>query len=83
VAVPGSSLDAGDVVGRLRPLIERELAEFLGPMAGLICQEHLADRTHLDPLEIAKLVEAIAKEIGDPAKEERFKQRVVAQLVRG
>lgn len=78
-----ADLDAGEAVGRLRPVIERELAEFLGPMAGLICQEHFADRTSLGAQEIAKLVEAIAKEIGDPAKEAHFKQRVLSQLSRG
>ncbi len=78
----GSSLDAGEAIGRFRPLVERELAEFLGPMAGLICQEHLADRTSLGSQEVAKLVEAIAKEIGDPAKEAQFKRRVLSQLSR-
>jgi hypothetical protein len=79
----GRSQDAGETVGRLRPLIERELAEFLGPMAPLICDEHLAGRTGLGPQEISKVVEAIAGEIGDPAKEAQFKQRVLAQVIRG
>jgi hypothetical protein len=82
-ADPGPSLDAREAVGRLRLLIERELGEFLGPMAPLICQEHLADRTSFGSQEVAMLVEAIAKEIGDPAKEAHFKQRVLSQLARG
>ncbi len=77
------SVAATEVVGRLRPLIERELAEFLGPMAPLICDEHLTGRTGLGPQEINKLVEAIAGEIGDPAKEAQFTQRVLSQLIRG
>jgi hypothetical protein len=77
----GPSLDA-EAFGRLRPLIERELAEFLGPMAPLICDEHLAGRTGLGSQEIAKLVEAIAREIGDPAKEAQFSRRVLSQLIR-
>ena len=78
----GPSLDA-EAFGRLRPLIERELAEFLGPMAPLICDEHLAGRTGLGSQEVARLVEAIAREIGDPAKEARFTQRVLSLIDRG
>jgi hypothetical protein len=78
----GSSPDISEAVDRLRLLIERELAEFLGPMAGLICGEHLADPS-AGSQEVAKLLEAIAKEIGDPAKEAQFKQRVLSQLARG
>lgn len=78
----GPTLDA-EAFGRLRPLIERELAEFLGPMAPLICDEHLAGRTGLGAQEVARLVEAIAREIGDPAKEARFTQRVLSQIDRG
>jgi hypothetical protein len=65
----------------LRLLIERELAEFLGPMASLICAEHLAQATDLDsPKSLARLVEAIANEIGDPTKEAHFKQQVLSSL---
>ncbi|MGH7385143.1 MAG: hypothetical protein ACREKG_08155 [Candidatus Rokuibacteriota bacterium] len=69
------------VPDHVRLLIERELAEFLGPMAGLICQEHLAQGANLGSAkEVSKLVETIAKEIGDPAKEARFKQRLLPLL---
>lgn len=65
----------------LRLLIERELAEFLGPMASLICEEHLAQATDLDsPKSLARLVEAIANEIGNPTKEAHFKQQVLSGL---
>jgi len=65
----------------LRVLIERELAEFLGPMATLICAEHLAQAGDLDsPKSLARLVEAIAKEIEDPTKEAHFKQQVLSSL---
>lgn len=65
----------------LRLLIERELAEFLGPMASLICEEHLAQAADLDsPESLARLVEAIANEIGDPTKEAHFKHQVLSSL---
>ena len=81
-AGPGLGLES-ETVGRLRPLIERELAEFLGPMAAVICDEQLAGRTGLGPQEVAKLVDAIAREIEDPAKAAQFTQRVLSQLNRG
>ncbi|MGH7415319.1 MAG: hypothetical protein ACREKJ_14065 [Candidatus Rokuibacteriota bacterium] len=78
-AQPPTGVEA--VPDRVRLLIERELAEFLGPMAALICQEHLAQGANLaSPREISRLVETIAKEIGDPAKEARFKQRILPLL---
>jgi hypothetical protein len=67
----------------VRSLIEPELTEFLGPMAGLICQEHLAGLSTLpSPQHFARLVETIAKEIGDSTKEAQFKQRVLASFRR-
>lgn len=71
----------GEAHDRIRLLIERELAEFLGPMAGLVCQEYLAQGSHLDSRkDVSRLVEAIAKEIGDPTKEGHFKERILSQL---
>jgi hypothetical protein len=65
----------------VRSLIEPELTEFLGPMAELICQEHLARLTALNsPEHFTRLVEAIAKEIGDSTKEAQFKQRVLSSF---
>jgi hypothetical protein len=64
-----------------RALIEPELTEFLGPMAALICQEHLARLPVLTSLHhVTRLVEAIAKEIGDPTKEAQFTQRVLVNF---
>jgi len=66
-----------------RSLIEPELTEFLGPMAELICQEHLARLPALTSLQhFTRLVEAIAKEIGDATKEAQFKQRVLSSFRR-
>ena len=65
----------------LRPLIEQELAEFLGPMASLICEEHFARVTDLDsPASRERLVEALAQEIRDPTKEADFKRRALPIL---
>ena len=67
----------------VRSLIEPELTEFLGPMAEVICQEHLSRVTTLNsPHHVTRLVEAIAKEIGDPTKEAHFKERVLSNIGR-
>ena len=73
--------DLRQALASARSLIEPELTEFLGPMADLICQEYLAHVTALDsPEHFTRLVEAIAKEIGDSTKEAHFKQRVLSSL---
>jgi hypothetical protein len=65
----------------IRSLIEPDLTEILGPIAGLVCQEHLAHAPDLtSPEDVARMVDAIAKEIGDPAKEAHFRQRVLSKL---
>lgn len=65
----------------VRSLIEQELAEFLGPIAGLICQEHLARAGSLDsPSDLTRLLEGIAVEIGDPVKAAAFKQQVLSKI---
>jgi hypothetical protein len=67
----------------VRSLIEPELTEFLGPMAEVICQEHLSHVAALSSSQdVTRLVEAIAKEIGDPTKEAHFKQRVLSSIRR-
>lgn len=65
----------------IRALIEPELTEFLGPVAELICQEHLAHVAALiSPQHFSRLVDAIAREIGDSTKEAQFKQRVLSRF---
>ena len=72
---------ANPALDSIRSLIEPELAEFLGPMAAFVCQEHLTRVAELDSANgPAELVDAIAKEIGDRTKEEHFRQRVLAKL---
>ena len=73
--------DTPQVPEAVRLLIERELAEVLGPIAGLICQEHFAHAGRLDsPNDLARLLEAIAIEIGDPTKAADFKHQVLSKF---
>jgi len=62
-------------------VLAAELTEYLGPMAPIVCREHLLRAGDLTkPGDVAPVVEAIAKEIGDPVKEARFKRDVLAKL---
>jgi hypothetical protein len=66
---------------RAQAVIESELTEFVGPIAPLLCREHIARTAAAGPpWDWRELVEAVAREIGDPAKEARFKQQALARL---
>lgn len=68
-------------VERIQRILESELTEFLGPMARLVCREHLSQAGSLtDPAELGRVIDAIAREIGDPAKGARFRHEALAKL---
>jgi hypothetical protein len=76
---PASSADAQ--LTRVQAVIEAELTEYLGPMAVVICREHIARAAAASPPhDVRQIVEALAREIGDRAKEERFRQQVLSRL---
>lgn len=60
---------------RSRAIIESELAEFLGPMAPVVCGEHIEIAGSLN-----ELIDALAKELHDTDKASRFKERVRERL---
>ncbi len=64
--------------------IETELTEYLGPMAVVVCREHVARTVAAGaPYDIGLLVDAVSHEIGDRDKEARFRQQVLARLAGG
>ena len=68
-------------LARAQAVIESELTEFVGPIAPLLCREHMARTAAAGPpWDWRELVEAVAREIGDRAKEDRFKQQALARL---
>jgi len=76
---PASAADAQ--LTRAQAVIEAELTEYLGPMAVVICREHMARAAAASPPhDVRQIVEALAREIGDRAKEERFRQQVLSRL---
>ena len=66
---------------KAQAVIEAELTEFVGPIAPLLCREHVARAAAAGPpWDLPALVEAVSHEIGDRAKEDRFKQKTLARL---
>src|SRR6266481_857931 len=68
-------------LAKVQAVIEAELTEFVGPIAPLLCREHVARAAAAGPpLDLPALVEAVSHEIGDRAKEDRFRQQALARL---
>ncbi|HEV2057198.1 MAG TPA: hypothetical protein VGV06_18825 [Methylomirabilota bacterium] len=68
-------------LARAQAVIESELTEFVGPIAPLLCRDHIARAAAAGPpWDWRELVEAVAREIGDRAKEDRFKQQTLVRL---
>jgi len=68
-------------LAKVQAAIEAELTEFVGPIAPLLCREHLARATAAGPpLDVAALIDSIAREIGDRAKADRFRQQTLSRL---
>jgi hypothetical protein len=68
-------------VDRVQLLLEAELVEYLGPMAKVICREHVNKAGVLTgSADLRRLIDGLAREIGDPVKEERFKREAWNKL---
>ena len=80
-AAPATPAAARAALSRAQSTVEAELMEFVGPIAPVLCREHFARAASAGPpFDWPAIVDAIAREIGDRAKEERFKQQVLARL---
>ena len=65
----------GPEVRKIQQILEKELVEFLGPMAKVICREHVDKAGALaSPAELRRLVDALAGEISDRNKAEAFRR---------
>lgn len=66
---------------RVQLVLETELVEYLGPMAKVICREHVHKAGALaSTADLRRLIDGLAREIGDPAREERFKREAWNKL---
>jgi len=77
---PADAADAGprpvnEAVARSRAVIEAELTEYLGPMARVVVDEHVASAHDL-----TDFIDSLAGELNDPAKSAAFKLRVRERL---
>lgn len=78
-AEPGDTLATAP--DRIRAVVVEEVAELLGPIATLICDEHFASRgvpTGRRALE--GLLEALAAELPDPTRARALRERVLARI---
>jgi HAMP domain-containing protein len=64
-----------EAVARSRAVIEAELTEYLGPMARVVVDEHVASAHDL-----IDFIDSLAGELDDPAKSAAFKLRVRERL---
>lgn len=72
---------AGSQLAKAQAVIEAELTEIVGPIAPLLCREHIARAVAAGPpWDFPALVEAVSREIGDRVKEDRFKQKTLDRL---
>lgn len=68
-------------LARAQVVIESELTEYVGPIAPVLCREHIARAAAAGPpWDWNLLVDAVAREIGDRVKEDRFKQQALSRL---
>lgn len=87
----GAAADAGDGGGagtgpmatslnRSSAILEAELVEYLGPMARVVCNEHLTRAARSGSTSLNDVIESLARELGDRDKAARFTERVRARL---
>ncbi|MFO1423258.1 MAG: hypothetical protein U1F70_06330 [Candidatus Competibacteraceae bacterium] len=71
---------ADPVSGRMlsdqtKAVLKHELAEFIGPMAGIVCEETWASVGNL-----AQALDVLSRELPDPKQATRFQQNVLKRL---
>jgi len=74
-AADAAQRPVNEAVARSRAVIETELTEYLGPMARIVVDEHVA-AAH----DLTDFIDSLAAELNDPAKSATFKTRVRERL---
>jgi hypothetical protein len=67
-------------LNRSSTILEAELVEYLGPMARVVCNEHLTRAARSGATSLNDVIESLARELGDRDKAARFTERVRARL---
>ena len=79
-AGPAQAVPA-DRLAQMPRIAERVLAEYLGPIAGVVCEEHLGKLgVPREATDAADFIEALAREVRDPAHARSFRERVWSAL---
>ncbi len=66
---------AGGISGEAKTILERALAEYIGPMVAIVCPEHFERAGDLNAV-----IDALAGEIPKPEQALRFKEEVSRKL---
>ncbi|MDG4550825.1 MAG: hypothetical protein P9F19_08520 [Candidatus Contendobacter sp.] len=61
---------------QVKAALKQELAEFIGPMAAIVCEEAWASASSL-----AQVLDALSRELPDPKQAARFRQNILKRLV--
>ncbi len=67
-------------VRNIQKIVEKEAVEYLGPMAGVVCEEHFEEIAPTDKATLLRLLDRIAAEIQDKEQEKEFKIRTLSRL---
>lgn len=77
---PARAIPADRMV-QIPRIAERVLAEFLGPIASVVCEEHLGKLgAPRQGAAAADFIDALAREVRDPAHARRFREQVWGAL---
>ena len=78
---PAARPEAGPEARKIQLILETELVEYLGPMARIVCREHVEKASSLaDAASLGRLVDDLAREISDRKQAEAFKQAAWKKL---
>ena len=72
---PADPVSARVLNDSIKTVLKQELAEFIGPMAGIVCEEIWASANNL-----AQALEVLSRELPDPKQATRFRQNVLKRL---
>ena len=74
-AHPAAHPEAGPEARKIQQILETELIEYLGPMARIVCREHVEKASSLaNAADLSRLVDDLAREISDRKQAEDFKR---------
>jgi len=80
VPAPQPAATLGLSVSNIQRIVEDEAMEYLGPMAGVVCDEHFEEIPPTSEAAVLRLLGRISAEINDKKREDEFKTRTLSRL---